>query len=190
MNSRIISLPNINGFFDIKKNLLRIKTKKETLEIYLNKNSIKKISYYNYQDKVIKKINPNKCKYKIIGKNEYKRKVIHFLLPGKKEFKLRVGLTEHLGTGTWSSLPHKFENKLEKNFEEFFFYIFKNKPLEAIQVGKGVWHNNKKVDTCWRVKDKTFHQIPMGYHPVVGLPKVKVMYIWAYLAKFKRWEKI
>ena len=105
-------------------------------------------------------------------------------------FKLRVGVTHHLGEGSWSSLPHKFENNLEKGFEELFFYLLKNKPSQAIQVGKGVWHNFKKVDSAWKVNNKSFSQIPMGYHPVVGLPNVKVSYIWAYLAKYKRWEKI
>ena len=77
-----------------------------------------------------------------------------------------------------------------KNNEDLKFNLLKNKPSQANQVGKGVWHNFKKVDSAWKVNNKSFSQIPMGYHPVVGLPNVKVSYIWAYLAKYKRWEKI
>jgi len=30
----------------------------------------------------------------------------------------------------------------------------------------------------------------MGYHPVVGEPGVQISYVWVYLAKYPRWEKV
>jgi hypothetical protein len=30
----------------------------------------------------------------------------------------------------------------------------------------------------------------MGYHPVVGEPGVHISYVWVYLAKYPRWEKV
>ncbi len=190
MNKKKIILPNLKGSYDKKKNLVSIDTKNEKIKIILKKNNIQKVFYSNSDQKIFREIKSSKFKTKIVGKKYFKRKVFHFLYPINEKYKLRVGITHHLDEGSWSSLPHKFENNLEKGFEEIFFYILKNKPYEAIQVGHGVWHDNKKVDRCWKVKDKTFEQIPMGYHPVVGLPKVRVNYIWAYIAKFKRWEKI
>ena len=190
MIKKKIILPNLSGFYDKKKNLVSINTKNEKVKIVLDNSSIKKVFYSNSDQKIFKEIKSSNFKKKIIGKKYFKRKVVHFLYHLNEKYKLRVGITHHLGEGSWSSLPHKFENNLENGFEEFFFYILKNKPLEAIQIGCGVWHDNKKVNSCWKVQNKTFGQIPMGYHPVVGLPNVKVNYIWAYIAKFKRWEKI
>jgi 5-deoxy-D-glucuronate isomerase len=184
-----INLPNLKAFFD-KKEQIFISTKNEEIKVLLKKNNIDKVYYKNNEDLKFNLLKKSKFKVKIIGEKYFKRKVIHFLYHKFDNFKLRVGVTHHIGEGSWSSLPHKFENRLEKGFEEFFFYLLKNKPEQAIQVGKGVWHNFKKVDSAWKVNNKSFSEIPMGYHPVVGLPNVKVSYVWAYLAKHKRWEKI
>ena len=103
---------------------------------------------------------------------------------------MRLGITQHRGQGTWSSLPHAFELHTEPGFEEVFFYLLDGSPQRAIQVGRGVWQDNSPVDAIWPVSDRTFGVVPMGYHPVVGEPGVRVSYVWVYLAKKKAWEKI
>jgi 5-deoxy-D-glucuronate isomerase len=189
MSNLDISLPNLRGVYDKNKQIL-ISTKDEILKIILKKNDVHKVYYKNKENPQFELLKSSHYKKKIIGKKYFRRKVVHFLYSKSDNFKLRAGITYHSGEGSWSSLPHKFENNLEKGFEEFFFYLLKNAPFEAIQVGRGIWHNSKKVNSAWKVGNKTFSQIPMGYHPVVGLPNVRVAYIWAYIAKYKRWEKI
>lgn len=127
----------------------------------------------------------------IVGTNNWQRDVYHFLRQTPHiHSQLRLGLTVHRGAGTWSSLPHSFENHPEPGFEEIFFYLLSGGTRRAIQVGRGIWADGTKVDATWFVEDRVFSVIPMGYHPVVGEPGVKVSYIWAYLAKKKEWEKI
>ena len=184
----MLKLPNISANY--RKSVYSVKTKYEEAKIKIKNGQISSVHYRTDSDKEFYKLSKKNFKIRIIGKDNYKRKVIHFLYQKNNKYKLRLGITQHLKLSSWSSLPHKFETKLERGFEEFFFYLLKNSPNSAVQIGQGVWHNFKKVDKSWIVKNKTFSVIPMGYHPVVGLPNVKVSYIWAYLAKFKRWEKI
>lgn len=160
--------------------VLHVGTTDEYVSVYLKGNNISKVVY---GDITIKK--PKKTL--IIGKGNEKRKVCHYLT--KKEApQLRMGITKHLSKGSWSSLPHPFELHPELGFEECFFYLLKGG--DGIQIGRGVWSDGEKVDTMWRIRDKTFSTIPMGYHAVVGEPGVEVSYIWCYLAKKKHWEKI
>ena len=42
----------------------------------------------------------------------------------------------------------------------------------------------------WPIEDHSFGVVPMGYHPVVGEPGTNVWYVWVYLAKHARWEKV
>ena len=117
------------------------------------------------------------------------RQLVQDLLPDTGKA-MRVGITHHRGTGTWSSLPHDFELNTEAGFEEVFFYILKGKPMRALQLGRGVWFDNSAVDDVWPIAHETFGTVPMGYHPVVGEPGVNVSYVWVYLAKHARWEKV
>lgn len=125
-----------------------------------------------------------------VGEGNSLREVTHFLLPGGPAPQLRLGLTCHSASGTWSSLPHGFEQNLEDGFEEVFYYLLEGATKRALQRGHGVWCDGEEVDEVWVVNDGDLSVIPMGYHPVVGEPNVTVRYIWAYLAKFDRWEKI
>jgi 5-deoxy-D-glucuronate isomerase len=59
-----------------------------------------------------------------------------------------------------------------------------------MQVGRGVWHDNSFIDAVWPFADQQFGTVPMGYHPVVGEPGVQISYVWVYLAKYPRWEKV
>ena len=121
------------------------------------------------------------------GVNTY-REVRHWLVPGEVALEMRLGQTIHSGKGSWSSTPHEFENYPEDDFEEVFFYQLEGG--SAIHIGRGKWADGTEVDTMWKAKDKTFGCVPMGYHPIVGEPGVRVRYIWCYLAKKDTWEKV
>lgn len=127
-----------------------------------------------------------------IGERNFQRYVEHFLIRdvnGKNL--LRLGQTFHIGDGgTWSSLPHDFENYPEPGFEELFFYLLSGGSQRAIQVGKGMLFDGKEIDDAWIVNNNDFSQIPMGYHPVGGEPDVIVSYVWCYACKYERWEKV
>jgi 5-deoxy-D-glucuronate isomerase len=126
----------------------------------------------------------------VVGEGNATRDVYHFLKPGGPAPTMRIGITKHRGRGTWSSLPHDFELSTEPGFEEVFFYLLEGGPKRALQLGRGVWHDNSAVDAVWPVEDHSFATVPMGYHPVVGEPGTHVSYVWVYLAKHARWEKV
>lgn len=140
---------------------------------------------------VSKKIQEPLKKLKI-GERNFKRTVDHFVIKNTNgEALMRLGQTFHVGDGgTWSSLPHDFENFPEEGFEELFFYILRGGSQRAIQVGKGLFHDGAPVDDAWIVSDREFSQVPMGYHPVGGEPDVVVSYIWCYLCTKSEWEKV
>jgi len=136
-------------------------------------------------------IKHSEAKYIVVGEKNYTRDVYHHLRPNPKpHLQLRLGLTIHRGKGTWSSLPHSFENFPQPDFEETFFYLLHGGTQKGVQIGRGQWCDGSKADAVWQISDRTFSVIPLGYHPVVGEPDVEVRYIWAYLAKKKEWEKI
>lgn len=128
--------------------------------------------------------------HRVVGDGNTQRDVWHYLTPGGPAPQLRLGITRHRGPGTWSSLPHPFELEKEPGFEEVFFYLLKGGSRRGIQVGQGRWCDGGEADEIWPVTDRSFSTIPMGYHPVVGEPEVRVSYVWAYVAKTPRWEKI
>jgi len=131
------------------------------------------------------------AKHIVVGAGNYARDVYHHLGPNEMpHLQLRLGLTVHRGSGTWSSLPHSFENSPEPNFEETFFYLLQGGEQKGVQIGRGQWCDGSQADTVWQISDRSFSVIPLGYHPVVGEPDVEVRYVWAYLAKKKEWEKI
>ena len=175
---------------DGEGNILVFKTPFEIAKVELNNtNTIVAVTHTDLKTGEVKVI--KEPYHIVVGESNWTRDVFHYLKPNDKpHLQLRLGLTVHRGEGTWSSLPHDFENKHEPGFEELFFYLLEGKTQRAIQVGRGVWMNNTKVDAVWPVNNREFGVIPMGYHPVVGEPGVKVSYVWAYLVKHKHWEKI
>jgi len=168
--------------------ILRFDAGDEVAEVFLEHNIIKSVRYTDAKGSVL--IPQSESKMITVGEDNHERDVHHFLYPSGPAPTMRLGLTVHKGEGSWSSLPHDFELHTEPDFEEVFFYLLEGSTQRAIQVGNGVWSDNAKVDSCWPVQDRTFSAIPMGYHPVVGEPKVKVSYVWAYLCKHPRWEKV
>lgn len=172
----------------IRNKVLIFKAGKERAEVHLDGANIRKVVYTNAGKRTT--IDAKASKRIVVGENNWKRDVYHYLKPNGPAPSMRLGITKHRGVATWSSLPHDFELHTEPGFEEVFFYILEGGPKKAIQVGKGVWFDNKKVDSAWLVGNKTFGVVPMGYHPVAGLPGVKVSYVWVYLAKKKKWEKV
>ena len=181
----------------------------ETLKVEFNETQ-DLLTFYTTDEKAVVKINSNNDieyveyyldgkqhhidiadrTYLTIGKENFKREVYHYLLPRTFAKHMRLGITKHLGEGSWSSLPHDFELNLEPGFEEVFFYLINGGSGRAIQIGKGVWCNNEKIDGAWIVKDRTCSVVPMGYHPVGAEPGVSVSYIWVYLCKKSEWEKV
>lgn len=173
---------------DFKNGVVIFEAGDEKAEVYLDGSNIKKVVYSNVgKEHTIEK---KDSEYVVVGENNWQREVYHYLGPNGPASTMRLGITNHMGIATWSSLPHNFELSPESGFEEIFFYILEGELKKAIQVGKGLWFDGTKVDSAWYVYDQTFGVVPMGYHPIVGLPGVKVSYVWVYLAKKKRWEKI
>lgn len=168
--------------------LLSFETPSEKAEVYLKGNEIEKV-VCTVKGKITT-ITKDQSHVIVVGEDNWQRDVFHFLKPNGPAPTLRVGFTRHRGLGTWSSLPHDFELRLEPDFEEVFFHMLEGGSKRAIQLGKGVWYDNTPVDACWFVKDHSLSTIPMGYHPVVGEPHVQVSYVWVYLAKKKSWEKM
>ena len=172
-----------------EKNVLFLETTTEKVEVFIKDDDIDKVVVYkNDSHKII--IDKNQRQHIVVGEGNTKRDVYHYLKPEGPTPYLRLGITKHCNLGTWSSLPHKFELEVEPGFEEVFFYLLKGFSQRAIQTGRGIWPDGTKVDDVWYVYDRSFSSIPMGYHAVVGEPDVSVSYVWAYLAKKKKWEKI
>jgi 5-deoxy-D-glucuronate isomerase len=169
-------------------NQLIFQTGSETATVYLEKGDIKKVICKLGNDEVVHSMEGRH--HIVVGEGSTQRDVYHYLTPSNTNGEIRLGITKHCHENSWSSLPHPFELNTEPGFEEVFFYILKGGSERAIQRGEGVWYNNEKVNDCWLIENQTFGTIPMGYHPVVGEPGVKVAYIWAYLCKKQEWEKI
>lgn len=169
-------------------NVLEFKTSDEEARVYLKGNDIDKV-VFSCGGKTTTVLNSEKHNI-VVGEGNFERDVEHYLKPNGCAPTMRLGITKHRGLGTWSSLPHHFELSTEPGFEEAFFYLLEGEPRSALQVGRGVWFDNTPVDAVWKVKDRSFSTVPMGYHPVVGEPGVHVSYVWVYLAKKKSWEKI
>jgi len=135
-------------------------------------------------------ITPEQAHEIVVGEKNWERDVFHYLKPGGAAPTMRLGITKHRGLGTWSSLPHDFEESPEAGFEEIFFYLIEGGSGRGVQVGKGMWYDGSTVDAVWPIRDRVFGTVPMGYHPVVGEPQAQVSYIWIYLAKKPEWEKV
>lgn len=185
-----IPLPNLHA--EGAGNKLAFRTKSEEAIVYLSSDSkIAKVVHRDLINGTQTVIPAKKAHHIVVGKKNWMRDVYHYLKPNPSaHLQLRLGVTVHRGEGTWSSLPHDFENSPERGFEEAFFYMIVGGPRRAFQVGRGLWSNGAKVDSAWAVEDRTFSAVPMGYHPVAAEPGCNVRYVWAYLAKKKRWEKI
>ena len=182
------NLETLKVDFNEKEDILTFYTDNEKAIVKIKDNDIESVEYtHNDISHIVKK---DERKYLKIGESNFKRDVYHYLTPGSFAHHMRLGITKHVGKGTWSSLPHDFELNTEPGFEEVFFYLINGGSERAIQVGKGVWCDNSSVDGAWIVKDRTTSVVPMGYHPVAAEPNVHVSYIWVYLCKKTQWEKI
>ena len=182
-----IKLNNLSAEFDGKS--ITFNAGSERAVVTLNDNKISQVTHFMDEEEIIV---DSPVKNLNIGERNFQRDVDHFLIKGSHHSNLmRLGQTFHRGDGgTWSSLPHDFENFPEPGFEEFFFYLLSGGSERAIQVGKGMLHDGAEIDNAWIVRDKEFSQIPMGYHPVGGEPDVQVSYIWCYLCTKGEWEKV
>lgn len=184
-----INLPTLSASGE--ENEVVFTTPTEKAVIILNNDTIEKVVHTDLLNNNTVTISYKDSHHIVVGAANCQRDVYHYLLPtSEAHLQLRLGITVHCGEGTWSSLPHDFENDPENDFEEIFFYILSDRSKKAIQVGKGLWPDGSQVDDIWHIRDREFGAVPMGYHPVVGEPGVKVSYIWGYLAKKPEWEKV
>ncbi len=193
MNAQASNLPNLEIKF-VSSTEIQFVGVQESIKYFLKSTSgvigLTSAQYCSSSGELFD-LNPSLIKGVEIGEGNTHRKVFHFL---DKQYKpnqgLRSGLTVHTRPGQWSSLPHDFELSPEPGFEEIFFYGLSGGEQQAIQVKKGVFHDLTKIDSCELVTDRSSGIIPMGFHPVVGLPNVSVSYLWAYIAKQPHWEKV
>ncbi len=167
---------------------LRFSAGDETAIVRLADQTIEEVEFA-YRGKNAR-VTHDEARHVVVGSKNWQRDVYHFLTPDGPAPTMRLGYTVHRGEGTWSSLPHDFEEQPEPGFEEIFFYRLQGGTRRAVQVGRGLWCDGTVADGIWPVFNDTFGVIPMGYHPVAGEPGVRVMYVWVYLAKKPRWEKI
>lgn len=172
-----------------EENMLIFEAPGERAEVYLKDGSIEKVIFTKEESEPVT-ISEEEAQALVVGEGNAQRDVYHYLKPNGPAPTMRLGLTKHRGIGTWSSLPHDFELNTEPGFEEVFFYMLEGGPKRGVQVGKGVWFDDTPVDSVWPITDRVFGTVPMGYHPVVGEPGVHVSYVWVYLAKYPRWEKV
>ena len=170
-------------------NVLTFSSPREEAQVFLDGDHIGRV-IFSLDGKETAEIARSQAHAIVVGEGNAQRDVYHYLLPGGPAPTMRLGITRHRGVGTWSSLPHDFELNTEAGFEEVFFYIASGATARGIQVGRGVWHDNSRVDAVWPFSDRQFGTVPMGYHPVAGEPGVQISYVWVYLAKFPRWEKV
>jgi len=171
-----------------RDSVLYLSTENEEVEIYIKDNDINTVVHRS--NGIENTITNSQSHHIVVGEENTRRDVYHYLKPNGPAKEFRVGITKHSSKGSWSSLPHEFELNLESGFEEVFFYLIEGQKKRAIQVGEGVWCDNSAVSACWFVYDRSFSTIPMGYHPVAAEPGTQVSYIWAYLCKKTSWEKI
>ena len=115
------------------------------------------------------------CETHIIGKGAARREVREILGHDGYSHRLRVGETVNR-RGGWSSWPpHSFDKDPANasKFEEVFYYFTDPKDGVAFQV------QGNKIEP---VLTGTEREIELGYHPVVGAPGVKLLYVWFYLS--------
>lgn len=183
-------LPNLFAEGDNESLIFKTSTEEATVTLSPDGRISKVIHRDHLKGEVFQK-SPQEAHHIVVGTENCQRDVYHYLLPSPHpHLQIRLGQTIHRGESTWSSLPHNFENHPEPGFEEIFYYLLCGGNQKAVQIGRGLWADGSLVDSVWSVQDRSFSVIPMGYHPIVGEPGVKVSYIWAYLAKKKEWEKI
>src|SRR3990167_3259813 len=105
--------------------ILVFETETEKAYVSLSNNSIDEVLHI-YKPNGIATIFFEKDVFQLeVGEGNNKRTVKHYLKPNKDapHLQLRLGITEHSSCGSWSSLPHDFENNPEPGFEEVFFYM-------------------------------------------------------------------
>ena len=116
-----------------------------------------------------------------VGKDSYLRTVYTLDIP--KEINLRAGLTVHEGRGTWSSYPmHTFEEgalispaSSYPDFRELFAVVTDPPHGWGIQVV-----SSREERIVRPFVDRDILDIPISFHPVVGEPKTRIAYFWAY----------
>lgn len=118
-----------------------------------------------------------------IGDGTARREVREILGEDGPSAKIRVGETVN-EIGGWSSWPpHHFDSARLRGFEEVFYVFTDPKDGYAIMRING---DLREVRSGDRV------DVPLGEHPIVAGPGVRLMYFWAYVGADKiypRWAE-
>lgn len=97
---------------------------------------------------------------------------------------VHAGVTIHDRRGTWSSYPpHGFEQAAmaelaPRPFIEYFAYLTDPPGLWGIQTT----FNHETGAFAEIFQDRDIKRIPLGPHPVVARPGVRLSYVWVYAA--------
>jgi len=112
------------------------------------------------------------------------RHVYEYVNPARQDVSIYAGLTVHDTRGSWSSWPaHEFEVQafcspimIFPNFNEKFAYITDPSDMWCLQVDVPA-----SGDCEIRVfRDRDITNVPLGAHPSVAAPGVRLAYFWAY----------
>jgi len=121
---------------------------------------------------------PEQVKERLVGKDNWFRKVHDVIGPEFAADRLIIGETFN-PPGNWSSSPphkHDQENPPEESeFEEVYFY--KLNPACGWGMQR-IYSTERDIDCCLTVQENDAVVIPFGYHPVVAAPGYELYYLW------------
>lgn len=121
-----------------------------------------------------------KAKIHMLGKGCWKREVREILGSDNVSGEIRCGETVNR-PGGWSSWPpHRFDQEGAPNFQEVF-YVFTD-PKD----GYGIMRINGELR---EVRSGDRIDVPLGEHPIVAGPGVRLMYVWFFVGAEKLYPK-
>lgn len=128
-------------------------------------------------------ITPPEVKARHIGGDNCQRTAFDILHEKLEANSLLVGETISK-PGHWSSFPpHKHDKDnfpYETALEELYFFMFKPKDGFGIQ---RIYTDDRSMDECLLIEDRSITLIPSGYHPVVSAPGYSHYYLWVLAGK-------
>ena len=126
----------------------------------------------------------SEAKQKLVGKGNWKRKVVDIIDLDTDAERLVVGETYNR-PGCWSSFPpHKHDKEIpgkEADMEEI--YLFRISPPQGFGLQR--IYSGRRED-CFAVQDYDAVKIPVGYHPVVAMPGYDLYYLWVLAGKKRK----
>jgi 5-deoxy-glucuronate isomerase len=130
-------------------------------------------------------VTPDMVKERVVGKDNWERKVYDIIDKDVPAEKLLIGETIN-PPGNWSSFPphkHDYDNiPVESENEEIYF--FRVCPSNGFGIQR-VYTGDRSIEQSWVVENNDLVVITKGYHPVVAASGHKLYYLWV-LAGEKR----